>query len=103
MTCSFAAHEELEAEFNGRFDYMSEAYGATARDCNAMAAEDEALELQMYRDEMEPEYGPYAEPPRRRAPGFGYHIEIVTMSAEDRHFGPFVHSPRNVGFDDLPW
>jgi len=37
------AHEELEAEWNARFDYISEAYGATARDCNDFAA-DEARE-----------------------------------------------------------
>jgi len=29
--------EELEIEFNSRFDYIHEAYGATARDCNDMA------------------------------------------------------------------
>lgn len=33
-------YEEMEAEFNAQFDYLREAYGATAADCNAMAAED---------------------------------------------------------------
>ena len=37
--------EELEIEFNSRFDYVSEAYGATARDCNLMAEADAAAEL----------------------------------------------------------
>ena len=32
---------ELEAEYNAKFDYMAEAYGATARDAN-MAAEDDS-------------------------------------------------------------
>lgn len=40
----YQAQAELEIEFNSRFDYMSEAYGQTARDCNAMAAEDEYWE-----------------------------------------------------------
>jgi hypothetical protein len=33
---------ELEYEFNAQYDYMSEAYGATARDANLMAEADAA-------------------------------------------------------------
>lgn len=32
--------DELEIEWNSQFDYVSEAFGATARDCNAMALSD---------------------------------------------------------------
>ena len=37
-------YEEMEAELSGQFDYLREAYGATAADCNAMAAEDGAAQ-----------------------------------------------------------
>lgn len=38
------AYEELEAEWNARYDYVAEAYGATARDCNDMAEDDARIE-----------------------------------------------------------
>lgn len=37
-------YEEMEAELNGQFDYLREAYGATAADCNAAAAQDGAAQ-----------------------------------------------------------
>lgn len=43
-----AAEEELEIEFNSGFDYVSEAFGATARDCLAMAEDDAAAEAGEY-------------------------------------------------------
>ncbi len=33
-------YEEMEAEFNAQFDYLREAYGATARDANEYAKQD---------------------------------------------------------------
>jgi len=39
------AREELESEFNARFDYISEAYGATARDAADFAMSEEAERL----------------------------------------------------------
>ena len=44
MTTTDNAQDELEIEFNSRFDYLSEAFGATARDCNEMARQDAEAE-----------------------------------------------------------
>lgn len=54
MTYFNQAAAELESEFNARFDYVSEAYGQTARDANDIAREDEALYLDFdFRDDQE--------------------------------------------------
>ena len=50
---------DLAYHFNARFDYMQEAYGETARDCNLLAEQDEAAELVEAMDEMEARGGPY--------------------------------------------
>ena len=56
------AREELEAEFNARYDYLREAYGATARDCDDFAAEEAREEHYQccvaMQDDMEARGGP---------------------------------------------
>ena len=49
--------EELEIEYQAGFDYLSEAFGATARDCNEMArqdAEEEAREAAEFIGPVQP-------------------------------------------------
>jgi len=40
--------EELEYEFNARYDSISEAYAATAADCNEMARQDAEYEREQF-------------------------------------------------------
>lgn len=44
--------EDQDYELNARYDYLSEAYGATARDCNLMAEADAAYEAEEFRLEL---------------------------------------------------
>lgn len=54
--------EHCDYEANARYDNLSEAYGATARDCADMAAEDEIyygrIERELACDAMEARGGP---------------------------------------------
>ena len=50
--------EHLDYEINARYDYVSEAFGELARDCDAMAAADDAYEAQMFAEEVAA-LGPY--------------------------------------------
>lgn len=88
-----AHHEEMDAESNARFDYVSEAYGETARDCNRMAEEEAAEELREWCEHMEPEYGPYTPKPR----GFRFPVEtspefMLPMSRAETEYGPYDQS-----------
>lgn len=86
------AGEELDIEFNSRFDYVSEAYGATARDCNQMAEDDARYEDEEFWKPQQHAFGPYVYqkvPLHRRgrpsAPG------AVTPGPDcSAHFGPFA-------------
>lgn len=98
----YGYQEEMDSEFNARFDYVSEAYGATARDCNEMARAEAEDEMREYCAIMEPEYGPYVARPWKGA--FGYSSSPDTpINADETEYGPFTNTRRNLGFDDLPW
>ena len=50
-------YEDQEYELNARYDYVREAYGELARDCDRMAAEDAAFydrqHMEWFLDEVE--------------------------------------------------
>lgn len=89
---SFAYHEEMDAEFNSSFDYRSEAFGETARDCNQMAADEAAEELREWCDMMEPEYGPYTPQPRFRFPVETAPEFMAPMDRSETEYGPYDQS-----------
>lgn len=49
--------EHCDYEMNARYDYVSEAFGDMARDCDAMAAADDAYEAERFKEEVEA-FGP---------------------------------------------
>jgi len=53
-----ALQEHLDYEMNARYDYVSEAFGEMARDCDAMAAADDAYEAERFAEEVAA-LGPY--------------------------------------------
>lgn len=97
--------QEMDAEFNARFDYASEAYGETAHDCNRMAEEDAAEELREWCEHMEPEYGPYAAPKRSR---FRFPVErapdfMPAMKRTETEYGPWDETIVFYGDLNIPW
>lgn len=78
--------EATDYELNASFDFVSEAYRATADDALHMAAseaEDEA-EFQIYLDFWGVEYGPYANP------GSSAWSIAAPIGEQTTEYGPFV-------------
>jgi uncharacterized membrane protein YqiK len=46
--------EEMDAEFNGQFDAVREAFAATAEDCNEMARQDAEAEAREFAEFIGP-------------------------------------------------
>ena len=104
-TVAYGYYEEMDAEFNARFDYVSEAYGETARDCNRMAADEVADELREWCEEMEPEYGPYVAPKRS---SFRFPVEpapdfMLAMKCTETEYGPWDDAIVFYGEFNIPW
>lgn len=79
------AQEELEIEYNSRFDYISEAYGETARDCVQMAEDDARYDAEEYWKPQESAFGPYI-----------YHRHYVPLRARLKVSSPLTHSSDSV-------
>lgn len=93
--------EHCDYEMNAAYDYVSEAYGATARDCDMMADDDQAYEAEMFRLELIA-FGPshYVSP----TTGITHICEIVdgqVVSREVRPTGP-DYEPYDA-FADMPF
>jgi hypothetical protein len=88
--------EHCDYEMNARYDYVSEAFGDMARDCDAMAAADDAYEAQMFAEEVAA-LGPYV-----YASEFTREIfisELVDGKVVQRRVAPAVDYD-TAGFDD---
>lgn len=100
-----AYQEEMDAEFNARFDYISEAFGETACDCIEMAEDDAWAELRAWCELMEPEYGPYVARKRSR---FKFPVEkspdfMRAMQPSETEYGPWDNAIHFYGTHNIPW